>query len=87
MYEIEFNQFTILSWWNPQGKDFGKITISTSHHKGSRLKVKFEKNEGAVCLLYAGNVSQVVKTGHENPEEEMFTIITQPAPTMEITNV
>ena len=78
MYEIEFNQFTILQWWNPKRGDFPLFTVSTSHHKGSRLNVKFEKSEEAVCLLYAGNISQAVATGHEKPEEAMFKIISQP---------
>lgn len=79
MFEIEFNQFTILKWWNMATGNALDHTISTSHHKGSRLIVDFFDFDG-VSIQWAGNQSQVVLTGYETPEEkeEMFSIISQP---------
>ena len=75
---IEFNQFTILKWWTLANQNT-QSTVSTTHLKGSRLKVELANYGGKEwCLIWAGLRSEVVATGNENAEEIMFTIITQP---------
>lgn len=76
MYEIEFNQFTILKWWNMRTGNQFNYTVSTTHLKGSRLIVDFDTQTiGNRCLQWAGNQSEIVLTGNENPEDKMFTFI------------
>jgi len=81
MYEITFNQFTILTWWNMATGNPFNHTISTTHHKGSSLICDIEYKANSTsdwCLQWAGNQSQVVFTGYEKPEDLMFKVKDSP---------